>query len=239
MKHTIRLMIVSVLVNVTLWSLDVRATLTVTSTGTVAYAFSTYDGMAAPADWTITGTGGILTNLGLGTGSSTTLGIRAYTNSLPTANRALGFLGGTTGVTNYFADLVVSNNTGFTLTSLTLSFEALQYRVVSNGRVSSLMFTDLSGLGLGSQTFSAITNLSTGAQNPPLSLGSYNQTLTGLSVTNGQTFTLRWQYDIGGPSGSAQGLALDNVQLTVIPEPSTSILIGLALLPVLFYRPRR
>jgi hypothetical protein len=215
-----------------------QATLTLNSTGTVNYTFDSYDGAAAPADWTISSGGGSLVFRNYDRGTGTSQGIRAYTNNLSSANRAFGFLGAASGVTNFFADLTVSNNTGMTLTSLTLSFDALQYRVSNNDRVSSITFTNLSGLGLASQTYLAVTNLTTGAQDPPLSLGTYNQTLAGLNIANGGTFTFRWIYNSGLASGNAQGLALDNVKLTVIPEPSTFVLVALALVPLMLRRRR-
>lgn len=218
---------------------NTQAALTLTTTGTVAYTFNTYDGAAAPADWDISASNPTFTYQGIDRGSGTSAGPRAYTNGLPSVNRALGFLGNTSTLTNFFADLTVSNNTGITLTSLTLSFDILQYRIVTNARVSSITFTDVSGLGLNSQSFLATTNApASGFQDPPVALGSYNQTLTGLNIANGDTFTFRWTYSTGPSSGSAQGLALDNIQLTVIPEPSTFVLVGLALLPLMFRRRR-
>jgi hypothetical protein len=219
----------------------VQADLTLTTTGTVQYTFDTYNGSAAPADWSVTALGGSVVYQGLDRGSGQSQGARAYTNSLPAVNRSFGFLEDAT-VTNYLATLVITNNTGLTLTDLTLSFDVLQYRMVTNSRLSTVTFTDVSGLGLVGQTFTASNNLATGAQNPPIALGSYSQTLNNLSILNGDTFTFRWTFDRGiavGGTGAAQGLALDNVSLTVIPELSSMLLVGAGLAGLLAVRRRR
>ncbi|MDY0146073.1 MAG: PEP-CTERM sorting domain-containing protein [Kiritimatiellia bacterium] len=59
-------------------------------------------------------------------------------------------------------------------------------------------------------------------------------------MAHGSSITLEWIYDRGTGSGSAQGLAIDNVSITTgasaIPEPATLSLLGLGALAMVLRR---
>jgi len=62
--------------------------------------------------------------------------------------------------------------------------------------------------------------------------GALNQTtitatITGLSIAQGDSLWFRWSDDFSG-SGTGQGLAIDNFKLTVIPEPSATVLLPIS-----------
>ena len=211
-----------------------QADLILNSLGTTTYNFDTFAGTAAPADWTVTGNATV-TWQGTDSGSSTTGGGRSYTNAGP--NRSLGFLGSGT-LTNMTAQLVVDNQTGSIITDVTLSFSILQYRLSNGGRASTIAFNDVTNLGFNEPTYTAATTGTTGAIIPPTTIGTFSQTISGLNIANGSSFTFEWLYDRGTGAGSAQGMAIDNVVITVVPEPATLAFMAIGLLG-LAYRRRR
>jgi hypothetical protein len=211
-----------------------QADLILNALGTTTYDFNSYAGSAAPTDWTVFGNAAMTWN-NLDSGSSTAGGGRSYTNAGP--NRALGFLGSGT-LTNMTAQLVVDNQTGSTITDITLRFSVLQYRSANGGRPSTLTFSDVTNLGFTEPTYVASTAGATGAIIPPSSLGTYSETISGLNIANGSTFTLEWLYDRAPGSGSSQGIGLDDVVITVVPEPATLSFLALGLLGLAYRRIR-
>jgi hypothetical protein len=214
-----------------------NATLIVTGSGTTTYNFNTYAGTAAPADWTVTG---VTAFNGVGTGSGTAGGVWAYQDGAGSAGNSLGALGSGT-FTLFTYGLTIQNNTGFAITEMSLGFDVLQYRVANGGRLSTFALDDVNVLGFSETVFTGSNVPATGAQQPPLTVGSaYSQSLTGLNIANGSSVTLNWIYDRGTGTGSAQGLALDNVSIGVttapIPEPATMSLLGLGALAMVLRR---
>ncbi len=138
------------------------------------------------------------------------------------------------------------NNTGATITELTVSFDAYQWRQgaggTGGGRNSTL---DLSSSLPGVNAFN-FTAAPPGVSNPAVGRAfgatapaaftadaSFSQSLTGLNIANGDTFNFVFTYDRGAVSGSAQGIAIDNFQITAVPEPSTLAMGGAAALAIL------
>lgn len=218
-----------------------NADLVITAAGTTVYDFNSYAGVAAPTDWDVSAN---FLPAGTDVGSSTAGGVRAYEDTVGTLGAALGALG--TGTFPAFTfGLTILNSTGLEITSLSLGFDVWQYRLASNGRESTMSLNDVNGLGFNETVFTAGTTGTTGAQQPPTQIGStYSQSLTGLSIASGSSVTLEWTYDRGAGSGSAQGLAIDNVAITAgtataIPEPVTMSLVGLGALALVLRRKSR
>jgi hypothetical protein len=149
------------------------------------------------------------------------------------------------------------NNTGDTITELSLSFNVYQWRMGASstgtqfGRLSTL---DLSGTpnltGLNAFNFTATNQATLSTAGTGRAFGDaapanytadavFSQSLTGLSIADGQSLNFSFTYDRGSGSGSAQGIAMDNFSLNVVPEPSTYALLALAGAGLAAYRIRR
>lgn len=137
-----------------------------------------------------------------------------------------------------------SNDTGSVIDSLTLSFDINRYRLNTNAATVSL-FTSLDGTTWTAQTGGNVS-LTSGANSYDFSLSgssftsvfSQSVTLTSLNIANAGNLYVRWSFSTG--SANSQGLGLDNVSLTAIPEPATyAALLGVAaLVGVAVYRRR-
>jgi hypothetical protein len=179
-----------------------------------AQNFNTYAGTALsiPTGWTVTFSA--TSNFG-GTNAGTTAtgGAWAFGAS---SDFSLGALhtGGTGIIT---LGVSFTNNTGSTLSSLTLNWNYEQYRYPNASGFS------LSGTGAlagnSSITASGFTGSNSGtsgvATQTPISI-----TLSGLSISNGSSFGFQWATT--DPSGNDNNIALDDFRLnaTAIPEPS-------------------
>lgn len=130
----------------------------------------------------------------------------------------------------------ITNSTGATITSLTISYTGEQWRCGTAGRTDRLDFQySLNATSLSSGTwtdfnsldFSSPSTASTGAKdgNASANRTSISSVITGLSIANGSTFWLRWT-DLDA-SGADDGLAVDDfsIQLNgsdVTPPAATS-----------------
>jgi hypothetical protein len=150
--------------------------------------------------------------------------------------RAIGAIGSSgNSFTNYY--LRIQNNTGSTITSLDISYDGELWR--SGGlqpAASNNFFAFSYAIGFPTLLDSAVTTgwtsltalnyaptvaVAAGAQ-----LGAATNktgTITGLSLDNGSEITLRWLGNDG--VGTDAGIAIDNVSVTAVPEPSTYALI--------------
>jgi hypothetical protein len=175
-----------------------------------------------PTGW-IAGTAG--TTVTAGTGSSATAGYYLF-GAAASAERALGSVdnAGTRTIGVYF-----QNNTGQTVTQLSISYKGEQWRA-GTGSSDKLVFaysTDAAG-SLTAGTWNAVTALDFASPNPAnnsnvVGNNSPNFTyigavITGLSIANGGTFTLRWQ-DLA-VANTDDGLGVDDFAIAV-PEPAT------------------
>ncbi len=231
--------------------------------------FTAYDASAQPLGWSTvhSGTGGNtyrgftsdganIAIAGTSGGTTSSGGIFSWGEELsgPSVGDSTFAWQGTGSTPTMVTTISFTNNTGFTITSIDLSFDVYQWRMGSSstgtqyGRLSTL---DLSGsanlVGLDAFNFTAAnqTTLSTAAvaraygNSAPASFTadtSFSQTLTGLNIADGETFSFSFTYDRGAGSGSAQGIALDNFSLTMVPEPATWALISLGLSAVFLRR---
>lgn len=108
------------------------------------------------------------------------------------------------------------NNTGLTLNSLTISYDA--YVVFPReSRVPSWDVTSNLGFDLGGLTWTA------GEGDRTLSV-----TIDNLSIAPGESFDLTWATGRGEGSGSTPKVGMDNIRVTAsaVPEPGTVALLG-------------
>jgi hypothetical protein len=150
---------------------------------------------------------------GVGTGTSSTGGAWAYGIGGENAFGALR--SGTPGNITLGASFI--NNTGNTITSLTigLTYEEWRYANTSGFNVS----------GTGALSSSSLSTLNysgsaAGVNGVPTSTPAL-LTLTGLSISNGATFGINWLTTDAALADN--GIALDNFALgfTALPEPGT------------------
>lgn len=191
--------------------------------------FATIDGdnttgnaVVLPADWAATGESVIYR--GTSTTSSTG-GVYGYNSE------TAGYLPSGTADNLQFT-LALQNSTGGTITSLSLSYLAEQWRGVSGRANGWTVSIDIAGGG-----FNPITGLDYTA-NSDASLKSaqtLSNTSVPVSILDGQAFSIRWSGDRGTGSGSSQGISIDDVSITIVPEPTTfvAVLGGLGLMGML------
>ena len=231
-----------------------NAAVSISSIGSYTQNFAGFGASSSasmPTDWTTTttsfqgftnnGTGVTLNNAGA-TGSITAGGIFGwgYSSGSPAVigNSTLAFQGSGT-VTSSPVTVSFTNNTGYNISDLSLGFDVYQWRQ-QTGRASTLILssTGVSGLNAYTYTSAAAATGSAGRafnSSGPASVpsgfaanGSFSQSLTGLTIANGASFSFTFTYNRGTGSGSAQGIALDNFALTYAPAPGAVALIGLA-----------
>jgi predicted extracellular nuclease len=161
-----------------------------------------------------------------GTGSSNTGDTYSF-GAASNPERALGGLQSGTLIPTIGASF--TNNTGGTITSLDISYTGEQWRLGTLARVDRLDFqisTDATLLSNGTWTdvntldFTAPTTGPTiGALdgNAAANRTAISSTITGLSITNGATFFIRWN-DLNA-TGADDGLAVDDFSLTANGTP--------------------
>ena len=231
-----------------------NAAVSISSIGSYTQNFAGFGASSSasmPTDWTTTttsfqgftnnGTGVTINNAGA-TGSITAGGLFGwgYSSGSPAVigNSTLAFQGSGT-VTSSPVTVSFTNNTGYNISDLSLGFDVYQWRQ-QTGRASTLILssTGVSGLNAYTYTSAAAATGSAGRafnSSGPASVpsgfaanGSFSQSLTGLTIANGASFSFTFTYNRGTGSGSAQGIALDNFALTYAPAPGAVALIGLA-----------
>jgi uncharacterized repeat protein (TIGR02543 family) len=181
-----------------------------------------------PAGWSFIESGtNASTSYNTGTGSSNTGDTYSFgaTNS---TDRALGTL--LTGSLTSTIGATYTNNTGSTITQLIISYYGEQWKLGAENRLDKLIFEySLNATGLAVGNWNAVTNLDfiapkttgTGASdgNNASNRTLINYTITGLSISNGSTFWIRFRdYDA---TGSDDGLGIDDWSLTPITVPHT------------------
>ncbi|WP_151089263.1 T9SS type A sorting domain-containing protein [Hymenobacter baengnokdamensis] len=144
-------------------------------------------------------------------------------------DRALGFLSTGTYVAPRHLLLAIQNNTGQTITDLSIAYDIEKYR--AGTRAYEWQFwTSTDGSTWVQQTSLTQSYTADGANavvNPTTTV-SKNTVLTGLNLAAGAITYLRWSYVGIGGSTNGQGLGLDNLVLTpslsaTAPTGTTSI----------------
>jgi endonuclease/exonuclease/phosphatase family metal-dependent hydrolase len=199
----------------------------------LASAGTTNDVSTLPLGWTFLETGtNANTTYAAGTGSGNAGNTYSYGLD---SERALGGLlsGSLTPTIGAF----FTNNTGSTITSVSIVYRGEQWRLGATGRTDRLDFqfsTDAASLSSG--TWSDVNELdflapvsagTAGALigNDTVNNNTVSFTISGLNLEPGSSFALRWQ-DFNA-SGADDGLAIDNFSLTPngLPSDQPSIVI--------------
>ncbi len=174
----------------------------------------------------------------VGTGSLAT-GNAYNFGSAAAGDRTLGGL--QSGTLIPFFGFYVTNNTGAPITDLAISYTGEQWRLGALARVDRLDFQyslDATSLSTGTWTdvnaldFTApVTGPTTGALDGNLGTNqtAISSTITGLSIPNGTTFFIRWN-DFN-PTGSDDGLGVDDFSFTATLGSSNTITTGTVLTP--------
>ena len=231
-----------------------NAAVSISSIGSYTQNFAGFGASSSasmPTDWTTTttsfqgftnnGTGVTINNAGA-TGSITAGGIFGwgYSSGSPAVigNSTLAFQGSSS-VSSSPVTVSFTNNTGYNISDLSLGFDVYQWRQ-QTGRASTLILSSTGVSGLNAYTFTSAAAAtttagrafnSTGPAAVPSGFaanGSFSQSLTGLTIANGASFSFTFTYSRGTGSGSAQGIALDNLALTYAPAPGAIALLGVA-----------
>ena len=184
-----------------------------------------------PAGWAFLETGtNANTTYTAGTGSSTAGDTYSFGAS-GSSERAFGGL--LSGNLNPTIGASFTNNTGFTITNLIVSYTGEEWRLGAAGRTDRLDFQySLNATGLNNGTWTDVDTLDfitpnttapTGAKDGNLAANrtAITHKITGLNIANGATFWIRWSdYN---PSGSDDGLAVDDFSLTASQMANLSI----------------
>ena len=212
------------------WMGAAQAQQLVTNPSGVTQSFDTIGTSATatlPTGWKIgtdwsTGTGATTVAAGTsGTGvltGTSTGGAYNFANGITASatDRCVGFLSGGSYSSPRSLIYAFQNNTGATITSLTVSWDFEKYR--SGSRAFDWTFfhgpsatADISNSN-GNQSYTADAGNTT-INNPPTSI-SKNITITGLSIAPGTTYYFRWTYTGLAGSTNGQGLGIDNFVMT-------------------------
>jgi predicted extracellular nuclease len=176
--------------------------------------------------WFLTETGGGARDneqYGVDTGSSSTGDTYSY-GSAANSDRSLGSLRSGTLISVFGATF--KNNTGATINSLEITYTGEQWRLGTINRVDRLDFqysTNATDLTTGTWTdtdaldFTTPNSLTVGQKdgNATGNRTTLTTTISGLSISNGSTFWIRW--NDADASGADDGLAIDDFSLTAKP----------------------
>jgi len=173
-----------------------------------------------PSGWSGSSSGTPTYN-GQGNGSLATGGYWAYGSA---GDFSLGALrSGTPGNITYTISYV--NNTGATITGLQISWDYKQWRYAGGGNTSGWNCTGTGALStnaiLNGKDFAGAAN---GTNGTVAITGVSAFALTGLTIPNGASFGISWVTT--DPSGSDNGIALDNFNLQTLPSSNGNIFAG-------------
>ncbi len=166
-------------------------------------------GLTFPAGWTATFTG-TATYAGTDAGAANSGGVRAY-GVAASGEYALGALrSGTSGNISHTATFV--NNTGQTITTLTIAYNFEQWRYGGSNTTGFVVTqTGLGAASVAGLSQAGVNLTPAGAVSPPLSTPK-SLVLSGLSVPPCGTFTLTWTTD--DAAGSENGVGVDDFSIT-------------------------
>ncbi len=175
-------------------------------------------GSTLPAGWLFSESGtNANTTYGIDNGASNTGNTFSY-GTTGSADRAFGGL--RSGNLVPTIGVGFTNNSGNTITSISVNYYGERWRAGATSRVDSLLFQySTTATGIATGTFTSVNQLSYGVPgataitaldgNATANRTNIMYTITGLSIPNGTTFYFRWNdYDA---TGADDGLAIDDV----------------------------
>jgi hypothetical protein len=209
--------------------------LVVTGEGAISFTgdeinqtFTGYDGTAGPVGWTASGfSDGGFEPRGASSGRVSTGGTYAF--DVGGGNTALGVQPGGSDFTPGYYELEVTNDSGATVSFWNIGFDSYFFNDEARGNSLVLSYsTDGS-------SFTQVAGSSFTSPETADALGwtvgvNYSGSISA-SVPSGGSLFLRWIGDDSVGSGTRDEFAIDNV--TIVPEPSSALLGGLALLGLL------
>ena len=141
-------------------------------------------------------------------------------------DRAVGFLSSGSGTRSGNLYVQLHNGTGYTLESLTISYDIEKYRNGSNPAGYSVqMYYSFNGTSWSSAGANFITSFLADANNngfpsaPGVTVSVFNRSL-GVLIPIGSDFYLAWNYSVtsGSSTTNAQGLGIDNFSILGVPR---------------------
>jgi hypothetical protein len=184
-------------------------------------------GFKMGTDWS---TGAIATTQAAGTSGTGILtgtsagGFYNFANGVTSSStdRAIGFLTSSGYSSPRSIIYAFTNNTGFTVTSISLSWNYEKYRSGTRAFDWTFFHGSSSDANVahtsGNQSYAADANNTT-ISNPPSSTAK-SFTISGLSIDCGSTYYLRWTYTGNGGSTNGQGLAIDDFSISLSGNPA-------------------
>ena len=224
---------------------------------TITESFANYGGTTAPTNWILDTPGNSAPFYGQeGSAVDGNAGWRSYGVTQPAVNsdRSLGFLGnGTYGPSATPATMTATfiNSAGTLLTGISIGYTGEQWLAQASRTTFLTASYSLDGttfISLGSLRFDAPVVLGTGTPsytldgNDPANNRVFAPVfvnLSGTPIADGSSFYVRFSYSGGSDGGIRQGLSIDDVNVTVIPEPATTALLFGAAAFVLLYSRKR
>ena len=150
---------------------------------------------------------------GASSGSPTGPGSYNWGNGTTTTDRAVGFMSSGSYASPNSVMAYYQNNTGSTITALTIAFDYERYRV-NTAAASVAFFTSTDGLNWTAQTSGDSGAFATGASTYNFTSGtvvSKSFSVSGLSIPATGAVYLRWVFNTTG--SNSQGIGLDNVSV--------------------------